>query len=109
MTDDILSLGVNTGNSLDAADVVLTKFGGDGSIQDLDALSEPMPAKLAEALRIFRTAVMECSANMKQAEHVYQQRSGNLDSNLQTMDKLIGSYTRYVAEAVKKLIKLRQQ
>lgn len=109
MTDYILCIGVNTGNSLDAADVILTKFGSDGSIEDLDALSEPMPIKLAEALRIFRNAVIECSADMKKAGHVYQQRSGNLDSNLQSIDKLITNYTLYVAEAVKKLIKHWQQ
>ncbi len=107
--DYILSIGVNTGNSLDAADIVLTKFGHDDSIEDLDAASEPMPIKLAEALRIFRSAVMECCADMKKAGHVYQQRSGNLDSNLQSMDKLITTYTIYVAEAVKKLIKHWQQ
>lgn len=109
MTDHVLSIGVNTGNSLDAADVVLTKFGADGSIEDLDALSEPMPAKLAEALRMIRNTVMECDADMKKAGHVYQQRSGHLDSNLQSMDKLITNYTLYVAEAVKKLIKHWQQ
>jgi anhydro-N-acetylmuramic acid kinase len=109
MTDDILSIGVNTGNSLDAADVVLTKFGSDGSIEDLDALSEPMPLKLSEALRVFRNVAVECCADMKKAGHVYQQRSANLDSNWQSLDKLIANYTFYVAGAVKKLINRWQQ
>jgi anhydro-N-acetylmuramic acid kinase len=102
-SDHLLSIGVNTGNSLDAADVVLTKFGVDGSISDLEALSVPMPEQLADSLRLLRSAVVDAAGDMEKAIHLYEQRAANTDSHPQSADDLIRRYTLYVGAAVKEL------
>src|ERR1700733_4840791 len=102
-SDYLLSIGVNTGNSLDAADVVLTKFGIDGSISDLDALSVQMPEQLADSLRLLRSAVVDSSGDMEKALHAYEQRVATTDSSPQPAAELIRRYTLYVAGAVKEL------
>ena len=100
----LVSIGVNTGNSLDAADVVLTKFGADGSITDLDALSEPMPARLADCLRSFRGAVVDSNGDMEAAINRYQERAAKAKLAVSSFDQLVVSYTQYVSAAVKRLI-----
>ncbi len=99
----LLSIGVNTGNSLDAADVVLTKFGVDGSIVDLDALSSPMPGRLADNLRLFRSAVVDSHGDMDAAVRCYEERAANTQLASSTVDDLITEYTLFVSAAVKKL------
>ncbi len=101
--DFLLSIGVNTGNSLDAADVVLTKLGADGSIEDLDALAVPMPASLAESLRLLRSAVVDSGADMEAAVACYRQRAEKLGQSPRSADELIAKYTHYVASAIKEL------
>ena len=85
-------LGINTGNSLDAADLVLTRFGLDGSIEDLDALSVPMPSLLADDLRNFRKVVIGLDGDMDRARSAYPELAA-----------LVDRYTTFVATAVKEI------
>jgi anhydro-N-acetylmuramic acid kinase len=94
--DYLISIGVNTGNSLDAADVVLTKFGSDGSIVDLDALSKPMPSHLADQLRSFRNFAVDSDGDMDLVMRDFPQGKAS---------EIIREYTLYVAEAVNELLK----
>lgn len=103
--DYLLSIGVNTGNSLDAADVVLTRFGSDGSIADLDALSAPMPVSLGECLRLFRGAVVEANGDMEAAISIYNERATKAKVSADTVNRLIEDYTLYVAAGIKDLVK----
>ncbi len=101
----LLSIGVNTGNSLDAADVVLTRFGADGSIVDLDALSVPMPEQLADRLRRLRKAVVDSSGDMPTALHVYDRDATKAQFMPNLASQLIEEFTLFVADAVMQLVK----
>ncbi len=103
-TKFLLAIGVNTGNSLDAADVVLTKFGTDSSITDLDALSVPMPAELGNRLRLFRAAVVDSLGDMNEAIRCYAERAVEAKLSLETFDKLVYDYTHYVSGAINELV-----
>src|SRR5579883_729532 len=103
--DYLFSVGVNTGNSLDAVDVVLTKFGTDGSIRDLDALSEPMPKLLSDRLRALRDVSVQCESKMELVEAALAERF----SQEVSLAQLIEQYTLYAAKAVKALIKRAQE
>lgn len=100
-------IGVNTGNSLDAADVILTKFGRDGSITDLDALSVSMSPEMADCLRHFRSAVMESEGDMPAAKKIYDRTSAELPFD--SFEALVAGYTSYVADAVNKLVGQSEQ
>src|SRR4051794_33683593 len=65
--DDLLAIGVMTGNSLDGADLVLTRFAGDGRMQDLCAHSVPMPEALGRALRETRAGIQDARGEMSLA------------------------------------------
>ncbi len=101
----LLSIGVNTGNSLDAADVVLTRFGADGAISDLDAISAPMHSDLANKLRLFRRSVVDSDGNVSAAAQLYQSRAMDAALDSCTLGELITEYTTYVAGAVNEMIK----
>ncbi len=103
-TKYLLAIGVNTGNSLDAADVVLTKFGTDKSIKDLDSLSAPMPEELGNRLRLFRAAAVDSFGEMKEAIPCYEKRAVDAKFSAETFDKLVNDYTRYVSSAVNELL-----
>ncbi len=103
-TDFLICIGVNTGNSLDAADVVLTKFGSDASIVDLNALSVPMPESLANKLRLFRSVVVDSLGNMDTSCQRYEQRAIETNLSRTSVDELIVDYTLYVSDAIKELI-----
>ncbi len=102
-SDYIYSIGVNTGNSLDAADAVLTCFGLDGSIRDIDSVSQPMPGELAEALRAFRTSIMEKRGDMPAAILHYDNRSSSLGLKWAHADQLITAFTVFAADTVNQL------
>jgi anhydro-N-acetylmuramic acid kinase len=94
------AIGIMTGNSLDAVDVVLTKFGEDGSIVDLDAFSKPITDDLANQLRSLREVSVECESDMKRVEQVFNERFSGKNS----LSQIIRQYTLCVAETVKVLI-----
>lgn len=60
----VLTIGVMTGNSLDAADVVLTSF-DKGEIRDLAGHTILFPQKMTEDLRKIRRSVSESGAEME--------------------------------------------
>src|SRR5262249_17813420 len=101
-SDCLFAIGVNTGNSLDAADVVLTKFGTDGTIVDLAALSEPLPKDLSDCLRTFRTILVASGGDMERAVSSYDKQSGSLP--ITAVSSLIESFTLFVSAAVKQLV-----
>ena len=47
-------IGIMTGNSLDAADTVLTRFDPDGKMTDIAADSLPYPPALQDSMRHVR-------------------------------------------------------
>src|SRR5688572_25832954 len=66
--DEIIATGLMTGNSMDAADTVLTAFDRAGQMRDLIAHSVDFPADLADALRKFRDCLSQESFALKKAE-----------------------------------------
>lgn len=104
-SDHLHSIGIMTGNSLDGVDVVLTRFGKDGSIVDLDSHGAPMPDQLTKGLRLFRNVVGECSGEMDSAIARYEQEAAKAKVDSPTFDKLVAEYTLYVAGVVKELAK----
>lgn len=63
----LLVIGVMTGNSLDGVDVVLSRFGDDGEIEDLASHSVDFSDELAENLRLVRSAINSCNGRMDEA------------------------------------------
>ncbi len=57
MHDQLYAIGIMTGNSLDGADLVLSRFGLDGSIEDIQAHAVAFPEGLKTRLRAVRAAV----------------------------------------------------
>ena len=82
----LLMIGIMTGNSLDAADAVLTVFDENGGMMDLAFHSKPFPADLQNNLRKIRTAIMEADGDMEAVSR----------KNL-TLQPIIKRYTQFVA------------
>ncbi|MDD9900912.1 MAG: anhydro-N-acetylmuramic acid kinase [Alphaproteobacteria bacterium] len=91
--DHLLVIGVNTGNSLDAADALLTVFDQSGDMRDVLFHSNEYPDSLKDELRQFR-------------EHIVA-ADGNVDavaaSTLQLLPG-IKRYTTFVAQTVNDLV-----
>jgi anhydro-N-acetylmuramic acid kinase len=68
MKPTLLTMGVMTGNSLDAVDVVITKLSPDGGIQDAQHYAGAFPSDLAEQLRAFRETLRSCDGDVARAE-----------------------------------------
>jgi anhydro-N-acetylmuramic acid kinase len=100
----ILCIGVNTGNSLDAADVVLTRFGTDESIEDLTAHTKPLSSELVSGLRLLRGIIVNSSGEMNKACRHFAENCQSTDLPFKSADELINAYTLFVSEAVKELI-----
>ncbi len=95
--DYLLVIGVMTGNSLDGADVVLTKFNTDGTIQDLKAHSRPSPSDLTDHLRRVREVINDAKGDMTEAVRRLNESDASFDS---VHDK----YLAFVARAVNELV-----
>ena len=121
--DYLLAIGAMTGNSLDGVDVVLTRFGKDGSITDLKSHSVVSPAKLAERLRTVREVINTAGGDMAEAvlrldkpaggrveESVVQldERAAGDDGGAAhcRFDDVQNQYIRFVAGAIQELIAL---
>ena len=76
----LLVIGVMTGNSLDAADVVLTAFHDDGTIKDLAFYSLPFSEKLYAMLKGLRHAVNDSGGDMAYVSTHYPNFDDTLDS-----------------------------
>lgn len=68
MKPAILALGVMTGNSLDGVDTVISRFSGDGRIEDASHFSMSFPAELADRIRSFREHLRLSNGNIGAAE-----------------------------------------
>jgi len=93
MKDYLLSIGIMTGNSLDAADSVLTKFYANGKIEDLEFFSLPCPPALFKQLKDLREYINSWNGCMEKVVETY----GNFDAVLE-------NYMQFAAEAVSGLI-----
>ncbi len=87
----IQTIGVMTGNSLDAADAVLSSFDQDGNVRDLAAFSVPYPSELRECFLQLKENV-KSYASMKEAD---------LDP---LFAKTVETYTRLAADTVNGLV-----
>jgi anhydro-N-acetylmuramic acid kinase len=63
MPHKFLAMGIMTGNSLDAVDLVLTEFKTNGEIKDIVGISAPYPKSLADDLRRLRASLSLRLAN----------------------------------------------
>jgi anhydro-N-acetylmuramic acid kinase len=68
MKPNLLTMGIMTGNSLDAVDVVITKLSPDGGIHDAQHYAGPFPSDLAHDIRAFREALKGADGSIAQAE-----------------------------------------
>lgn len=99
--DHLLCIGVMTGNSLDAADVVLTAFHDSGKIIDLAFYSLSIPDWLFHALQDLRYAITEARGDMHFIAAHYQYAPNN---QVFTFDMLLQEYMAFVSNAVHGLI-----
>ncbi len=85
-------IGIMTGNSLDAADFVLTEF-ENGHIRDLAAHTEPFSAELTEKIQNLRQLVQQNQADMKALAKIPEFMAG------------INDYTLFVAQSLNNWLK----
>ncbi|MFO1257001.1 MAG: anhydro-N-acetylmuramic acid kinase [Gammaproteobacteria bacterium] len=100
--DHLLCIGVMTGNSLDAADVVLTAFHDSGKIIDLAFYSLPIPDWLFHALQNLRYAITQARGNMHMIAAQYQYAPNH---QAFSFDMLLQEYMAFVSNAIHGLIK----
>lgn len=91
-------IGIMTGNSLDGADLVLTRFSRDGGITDLVAHSISSTPELADALRHVRQVINDEKGQMPK---VVQRLTK--DSPFGTFDDIEDRYTKFIADGVRQL------
>lgn len=87
-------IGIMTGNSLDAIDVVLTEF-NNSSITDICAHSKNIPLALSEKFRQLKQQLADNNGNIEEIYH----------NNPDDFMNLHNEYVNLVAEAVNELIK----
>ncbi len=93
MKKDLLIIGIMTGNSLDAADVVLTLFKKSGEIKDLEFHSKEFPEELFLELKSLRAYINESDGDM------YEMARLHSDAH-----DIIDQYMKFVSKAVLELI-----
>jgi anhydro-N-acetylmuramic acid kinase len=96
--EHLLAIGVMTGNSLDGADLVLTRFDLDGTMEDLRAHGAPMPGRLGRSLREVRATVDEARGDMATAVNLLDAAEPGAFFAIER------AYTEFVARAVRELI-----
>lgn len=99
--NQVLAIGVMTGNSLDGADLVLTEFGADGKIKDLCTHFLPFDADLYKPVRALQRAVADAQGNMHSVADSFQWQS---DTETLDFDALQNRYIQRVADAIAALI-----
>jgi anhydro-N-acetylmuramic acid kinase len=121
--DYLLAIGAMTGNSLDGVDVVLTRFGKDGSITDLKSHSVASPAQLTERLRTVREVINTAGGDMEEAvrrldklaggaeeqtitRHEQRAEADNGSADHCNFNDVQNQYIRFVAGAINELIAL---
>jgi len=93
MKDYLLSIGIMTGNSLDAADSVLTRFAANGKIEDVEFFSLPCPPELFEQLKDLREFINRQNGCMEKVVETYRH-----------FDAVLENYMQFLATAVSGLI-----
>jgi anhydro-N-acetylmuramic acid kinase len=97
----LLAVGVMTGNSLDGADCVLTKFDQVGGITDLNYHHAEMPADLVSTIRLFRECVESAHGNLEEAVSDYEKKPPR---SFKTFDDLLRSYHDLITGGVTALL-----
>src|SRR5277367_163905 len=97
----LLAVGVMTGNSLDGADCVLTRFDRAGGIVDLKRYHAEMPGDLVSAIRQFRTCVESAQGKMDKALSAYEKQA---QSPFKYFDELLRSYHEVIASGVREML-----
>lgn len=93
MKKEYVCAGIMTGNSLDAVDVVLTRFDG-SSIKDVCGHSKAIPAEIADGFRRLKAFLAE---NGGDVESFYAE-------NRREFESLHRAYIRLTAETVKEML-----
>lgn len=88
----MITIGIMTGNSLDAADVVMTEFSGAGSIHDIAGVSVPYPAALRQDMLDLREEIIALGSDMDKA------------AKLPKFRPALKTYTELLAGAVEELL-----
>ncbi len=101
MLKELLVIGVMTGNSMDAVDVVLTTFDKDGKMKDLATHTQPYSRDLYTVLADLRKAVNTHKGNMPLVRASYRYTHKGTTHNLTQVDRM---YMDAVAKTVKSLI-----
>ena len=97
--DYLHTIGIMTGNSLDGADVVLSRIHRNGLIEDMCAYGTPMPQVLSDRLRELRAFVQDSRGVMPDALEKFDSTNGP-----EAFRGVIRNYTKYVAENVQGLL-----
>lgn len=92
MKENFLCVGVMTGNSLDAVDVVLTAFNGK-KIEDICAYSQDIPQQMADDFRSLKKQLMQNGGDI---EAVYA-------ADRKFFENLHNAYVELVADTIKKM------
>lgn len=93
LKEKIISIGIMTGNSLDAVDTVATEFTED-TIKDLGGFSLDIPLNIADDFRQLKQLIADNNGDIKL---ITSQKLFNLD-------KLLEEYTKLIAQSVNKLL-----
>ena len=88
----MITIGIMTGNSLDAADAVMTEFSGAGSIRDIAGVSVPYPAALRQDMLDLREEIIALGSDMDKA------------AKLPKFRPALKTYTELLAGAVEELL-----
>jgi len=91
-------IGIMTGNSLDAADLVATRFDDNGDQADLATHTSPLPAALKEELTWVRSVVSDRRGDTSQVASL---RNESLKT---TVAEVSDRYVRFIAHAVQELV-----
>lgn len=86
-------IGVMTGNSMDAVDVIYTRFDGD-KMEDICAASQPVPAELSDRFRSLKQRLAQNGGNIEQ---IAQDPEFNFSA-------LHDDYVKIVAETINTMI-----
>lgn len=89
MNKNLMAIGVMTGNSLDAVDVVLTLFEESGKIKDLEFYSLSLPEGLFKKLKDLRSYINECDGDMAEVSSSYTGFNDVLNEYMNLVSKTV--------------------
>lgn len=89
----MITIGIMTGSSLDGVDAVMTEFGKDNSIRNIDGISLPYTTELRQNMRVLRDEITALGSDMEKA------------AKIPLFKQVLDSYTALLAVAVRELVK----